>query len=132
MHHQNASALALAQYLAVHPKVASVNCLGLENDPGHARTRELFDGFGSMMSFEFRGGVAAAEACLDHLTLPISAPSLGGVETLITRPVKTSHSGMPPTERERAGIREGLIRLSVGLEATEDLIADFARALEAC
>ena len=130
--HQNASALALARYLAAHPKVASVNYPGLESDPGYPRARELFDGFGGMMSFELRGGVDAAETCLNHLTLPISAPSLGGVETLITRPVKTSHSGMPRAERERAGIGEGLIRLSVGLEASSDLIADFARALEAC
>jgi cystathionine beta-lyase/cystathionine gamma-synthase len=130
--HQNASALALARYLEVHPKVAAVNYPGLERDPGHARAREWFDGFGGMMSFELHGGVAAADALLSSLTLPIGAPSLGGVESLITRPVKTSHAGMPRAERERAGIGEGLIRLSVGLEATDDLIADFARALETC
>ena len=130
--HQNASALALARYLATHPKVASVNYPGLENAPGYRRARELFDGFGGMMSFELRGGVAAAATCIDRLALAISAPSLGGVESLITRPAQTSHSGMPRAERERAGIGEGLIRLSVGLEATADLIADFARALEAC
>ncbi len=130
--HQNASALALARYLAAHPRVAAVNYPGLENAAGHARARELFDGFGGMMSFELRGGVEAAEAFISHLTIPISAPSLGGVESLITRPVKTSHSGMPRAERERAGIGEGLIRLSVGLEATEDLMADFGRALEGC
>ena len=92
----------------------------------------LFDGFGGMMSFELRGGVEAAEAFMGNLTIPISAPSLGGVESLITRPVKTSHSGMPRAERERAGISEGLIRLSVGLEAPADLRADFERALESC
>jgi cystathionine beta-lyase/cystathionine gamma-synthase len=130
--YQNASALALARYLAAHPKVAAVNYPGLESDPGQARARELFDGCGGMMSFELRGGVAAAEAFINGVTIPISAPSLGGVESLITRPVKTSHSGMPRAERERAGIGEGLIRLSVGLEATADLMADFGRALEAC
>jgi cystathionine beta-lyase/cystathionine gamma-synthase len=130
--YQNASALALARYLAAHPRVAAVNYPGLENDAGYARARELFDGFGGMMSFELRGGVEAAEAFINHLTIPINAPSLGGVESLITRPVKTSHSGMPRAERERAGIGEGLIRLSVGLEATEDLMADFGRALESC
>jgi cystathionine beta-lyase/cystathionine gamma-synthase len=132
MRHQNASALALARYLAAHPKVAAVNYPGLESDPGYERARELFDGFGGMMSFELRGGVEAAQAFMGNLTLPISAPSLGGVESLITRPVKTSHAGMPRSARERAGIGEGLIRLSVGLEATEDLMADFGRALEAC
>jgi cystathionine beta-lyase/cystathionine gamma-synthase len=130
--HQNASALELARYLAAHPKVAAVNYPGLERDPGYPRARELFDGFGGMMSFELRGGVKGAEAFMGNLTIPISAPSLGGVESLITRPVKTSHSGMPRAERERAGISEGLIRLSVGLEATADLMADFERALESC
>jgi cystathionine beta-lyase/cystathionine gamma-synthase len=132
MRHQNSSALGLARYLAAHPKVAAVNYPGLESDPGYGRARELFDGFGGMMSFELRSGIAAAEALLSNLTLPISAPSLGGVESLITRPVKTSHAGMPRAERERAGIGEGLIRLSVGLEATEDLMADFERALHTC
>jgi cystathionine beta-lyase/cystathionine gamma-synthase len=84
-----------------------------------------------MMSFELRGGLAAAETFINGLTIPICAPSLGGVESLITRPATTSHSGMPREQRERAGISDGLIRLSVGLEATEDIIADFARALEA-
>ncbi len=129
--HQNASALALARYLAAHPKVAAVNYPGLESDPNYARASELFDGCGGMMSFELRGGVAAAEALMGRLTIPINAPSLGGVESLITRPATTSHAGMPREERERAGIGDGLIRLSVGLEATADLTADFARALEA-
>ena len=106
-----------------------VNYPGLETHPDHGRARELFDGYGGMMSFEMRGGVQAAEAFIDAVKLPICAPSLGGVESLITRPATTSHSGMTGTDRERAGIRDGLIRLSVGLEATEDLIADFTEAL---
>jgi cystathionine beta-lyase/cystathionine gamma-synthase len=130
--YQNASAFELARFLSTHAKVAAVNYPGLESNVGHSRADELFDGFGGMMSFELCDGVEAAERFIDHLTLPISAPSLGGVESLITRPAKTSHSGMPQAERERAGISEGLIRLSVGLEATEDLIADFGRALDAC
>jgi cystathionine beta-lyase/cystathionine gamma-synthase len=130
--HQNASATEIARYLAGHPKVAKVYYPGLESDAGCARARELFDGFGGMMSFELRGGLAAAETFINGLTIPICAPSLGGVESLITRPATTSHSGMPQDQRERAGISDGLIRLSVGLEATEDLIADFARALDAC
>jgi cystathionine beta-lyase/cystathionine gamma-synthase len=130
--YQNASAIEIARYLGTHAKVAAVNYPGLEGNVGYLRARELFDGFGGMMSFELRGGVEAAEKFISGLTIPISAPSLGGVESLITRPAKTSHSGMPPAERERAGISEGLIRLSVGLEATEDLIADFTRALDAC
>jgi cystathionine beta-lyase/cystathionine gamma-synthase len=72
----------------------------------------------------------AAERFMAKTTLPVIAPSLGGIETLLTRPATTSHSGMPPEERRRLGISDGLIRLSVGIEATEDLIADFAQALE--
>jgi cystathionine beta-lyase/cystathionine gamma-synthase len=68
---------------------------------------------------------------LNKLTLPISAPSLGGVETLITRPVTTSHAGMSPEDRQASGISDSLIRLSVGIEATEDLVADFDQALSA-
>jgi cystathionine beta-lyase/cystathionine gamma-synthase len=82
-----------------------------------------------MMSFELKGGVRAVEAFISALTLPISAPSLGGVESLITRPATTSHAGMSREDRARAGISDGLVRLSVGLEATDDLIADFAQAL---
>lgn len=130
--HQNASALTLARHLETHPQVIAVNYPGLASSPSHARARELFNGFGGMMSFELRGGTEAAEACLSKLEIPINAPSLGGVESLITRPATTSHSGMPRAERERAGITDGLIRLSVGLEAPEDLIADFEQALASC
>ena len=130
--YQNESALKIARFLEAHPKVRRVNYPGLERGADHLRACELLDGFGGMLSFELEGGVAAADSFIDHVTLPISAPSLGGVESLITRPATTSHSGMTPEERARAGIAEGLIRFSVGLEATEDLIEDFTRALAAC
>ncbi|HLK85790.1 MAG TPA: aminotransferase class I/II-fold pyridoxal phosphate-dependent enzyme [Candidatus Binataceae bacterium] len=129
--YQNQSALEIARFLEASPKVRRVNYPGLAASPDHRRARELLDGFGGMLSFELEGGVAAADRFIDHVTLPISAPSLGGVESLITRPATTSHSGMTPAERERAGIAEGLIRLSVGLETTADLIEDFTRALDA-
>jgi cystathionine beta-lyase/cystathionine gamma-synthase len=128
--HQNDTALRLAHFLEAHPAVATVNYPGLERHPNHRRASELFDGFGGMISFELRGGVEAAEKFISSVTLPISAPSLGGVESLITRPATTSHSGMTVEERRRAGIGDDLIRLSVGLEATDDLIEDFRRALE--
>ncbi|MGH7840296.1 MAG: trans-sulfuration enzyme family protein [Candidatus Binataceae bacterium] len=127
--YQNESAAKIARFLQAHPKVATVNYPGLEGHPDHARARQFFDGFGGTLSFELKGGVEAAEAFIAQAKLPISAPSLGGVETLITRPATTSHSGMSRAERARAGIPEGLIRLSVGLEATEDLIEDFEQAL---
>lgn len=126
---QNRNAIEIARFLERHPEVSRVNYPGLETHPRHARAKELFDGFGGMLSFELRGGVDAAKRLLDRLELPISAPSLGGVETLITRPATTSHSGLSPEDRERLGIGDGLVRLSVGIEAAEDLIADFEQAL---
>jgi len=127
--YQNESALKIARFLEGHPSVRQVNYPGLESSPDHLRACELLDGFGGMLSFELEGGVVAADSFIDRVTLTISAPSLGGVESLITRPATTSHSGMTSEERSRAGIGEGLIRLSVGLEATEDLIEDFTRVL---
>ncbi len=128
--YQNESALRIARFLEQHRKVARVNYPGLESHPNHLRACELFDGFGGVLSFELEGGVDAAEGFIAAATIPICAPSLGGVETLITRPATTSHSGMAREERLRAGIRDGLIRLSVGLESSEDLIEDFDGALE--
>ena len=127
--YQNDSALRLAQFLEKHPRVSHVNYAGLESHPQHARARELFEGFGGVLSFEVTGGVDAAQRVVERVTLPIVAPSLGGVETLITRPVTTSHAGMSAEDRARLGISDGLIRVSVGIEATEDLIADFDQAL---
>lgn len=128
---QNESALAIARFLESHPAVQRVNYPGLESHPRHARARHLFDGFSGMLSFELKGGKEAAERFMKKVALPIIAPSLGGVETLITRPVTTSHAGMSQEDRLRLGITDGLIRLSVGIEATEDLIDDFHQALEA-
>jgi cystathionine beta-lyase/cystathionine gamma-synthase len=127
--YQNDSALRLAQFLEKHPRVSHVNYAGLESHPQHARARELFEGFGGVLSFEVAGGVAAADRVLERVRLPIVAPSLGGVETLITRPATTSHLGMTAEDRARLGISDGLIRVSVGIEATDDLIADFDQAL---
>ncbi len=126
----NESALRIAQFLDGHEAVEKVNYPGLETHPGHRRARELFDGFSGMLSFELRGGAEATERFMGKITLPLVAPSLGGIETLITRPVTTSHSGMSPEDRQRLGITDGLIRLSVGLESTEDLIEDFKQALK--
>lgn len=129
MRHHNQSALEVARFLAGHRAVAGVNYPGLESHPRHARARELFDGFSGVLSFEPKGGIAAAEGFIKKVTLPIVAPSLGGVETLVTRPATTSHAGMSPEDRRRLGITDSLIRVSVGIEATEDIITDFDRAL---
>lgn len=129
--YQNESALKIARFLEAHPAVAKVNYPGLESHPRHQRARQLFDGFGGMLSFEVKGGLAAAERFMQNTRLPIIAPSLGGVETLLTRPATTSHRGLSPEDRERLGISESLIRVSVGLEATDEIIEDFDRALNA-
>ncbi len=126
----NESALQIAHFLEKHRAVARVNYPGLENHPNHERAKRLFDGFGGMMSFELHDGVEGAESFMRAARLPAVAPSLGGVETLVTRPSLTSHSGLSPEDRRRLGISDGLIRLSVGIEATQDLIEDFEQALE--
>ena len=128
---QNQSALQIAQFLEKHPQVATVNYPGLPSHPRHRRACELFNGFGGMLSFELKGGLEASASFMRNAKLPISAPSLGGVETLLTRPATTSHSGMAPEDRQRLGITDSLIRVSVGIEATEDIIEDFQQALEA-
>ncbi len=130
--HQNESALRIARFLAEHPQVAQINYPGLESHPAHRRACELFNGFGGMLSFEMKDGVEAAQRFMQQAELPLLAPSLGGVETLLTRPATTSHSGMSPEERRRVGISDGLIRVSVGIEAAEDLVEDFEQAFQAC
>jgi cystathionine beta-lyase/cystathionine gamma-synthase len=127
---QNANASALAQFLAGHPAVAAVNYPGLASHPDHGHAGKLLAGFGGMLSLRLVGGEQAAEALVGALTLAYSAPSLGGVETLVTRPALTSHAGMSVADREQLGITPDLVRVSSGIEGTEDLIADFAQALE--
>ena len=126
---QNENAMALASFLTDHPAVAAVNYPGLAAHPDHRHAAELMPGFGGMLSLRLRGGDAAAQTLLDAVRLPFVAPSLGGVETLITRPATTSHAGMSPEDRERLGITSDLVRVSCGIEGTRDLIADFGQAL---
>jgi cystathionine beta-lyase/cystathionine gamma-synthase len=127
---QNESALKLAQFLEGHQAVEKVNYAGLESHPRHQRARELFDGFGGVLSFKLAGGIEAAERLIAGVKLAICAPSLGGVETLITRPATTSHSGMSGEDRERLGISDSLVRVSVGIEAIDELIEDFDQGLK--
>jgi len=129
--YQNESALKIARFLETHPAIEKVNYPGLESHPGHRRACELFDGFSGMLSFELKGGLEAAERFTQNMTLPIIAPSLGGIETLITRPATTTHAGLSSEDRQKLGISDSLIRLSVGIEATEDIIEDFEHALKA-
>ena len=125
----NESALRIARLLEEHPAVRRVNYPGLKSHPRHERARKLFGGFSGMLSFELKEGVEGAERFMKNVRLPVVAPSLGGVETLVTLPATTSHSGMSPQDRRRLGISDGLIRVSIGIESTDDLLEDFSRAL---
>jgi cystathionine gamma-synthase/cystathionine gamma-lyase/cystathionine beta-lyase len=127
---QNSNAAALADFLAGHPQVGEVNYPGLESNPDRDRVSALFSGFGGMLSFRLAGGAAAAQRMLPALRIPSVAPSLGSIETLVTVPALTSHAGMSVDDRQRLGITEDLIRVSCGIEDPEDLIDDFARALD--
>jgi len=128
---QNRTAQILSEFLEGHPAVDRVHYPGLESHPRHARARALFDGFGGVLSFEPAGGLEAARRFVERVRIPVAAPSLGGVETLVTRPATTSHGGMTPEDRERLGITDSLVRVAVGIEAVEDLLEDFDQALAA-
>lgn len=128
---QNENGLALARFLDEHPKIAEVHYPGLETHPDHAYAAELLSGFGGMLSFRPTGGAEMAEVLVKSVRLPYSAPSLGGVESLITRPVTTSHAAMSREDREAAGITDDLVRFSCGVESPRDLIADLEQALDA-
>ena len=130
MERQNYNSFEVAKFLENHPRVARVNHPGLESSDSHDRANELLDGTSGMVSFEIDGSIEEANLFMSHLNLFINTASLGGVESLVTRPVQTSHSGMAPEERLAAGIQDELIRLSIGIEDVEDLIADLGQALE--
>ena len=124
------NAIAIAQTLAAHPAVARVYYPGLASHPGHALAASQQSGFGAMLSFELAAGPAAVEAFVNGLEYFTLAESLGGVESLVAHPATMTHAAMDEAARRRAGITEGLLRLSVGIEAVEDLQADLAAGLE--
>jgi cystathionine gamma-synthase len=126
---QNATALAVAQAMASHPRVARVLYPGLPSFPGHALAARQMAGFGGMLTIEVAADGAAASAVVDRLKLFAIAPSLGGVESLATQPVTTTHHGLDPEERARRGITDSMVRLSIGLEDAQDLIDDLHQAL---
>jgi cystathionine beta-lyase/cystathionine gamma-synthase len=126
---QNETALRLATWLQAQPQVDRVYYAGLPEHPGHERAKKWFSGFGGVLSFELPGSLTATQGFVNRLQLPLQAPSLGGVESLVTRPATTSHIGMTAEQRAAAGIRDGLVRFSVGLEDFEDLRQDFEQAL---
>jgi len=126
---QNASARRVAEFLAGHQKVSKVYYPGLAAHPGHAVARRQMRGFGGMLSFEVKGGYAPGVRAFEALQVCKRATSLGGISTLVSHPAGISSVQMPKDVREAAGIAEGLIRVSVGIEDAEDLLNDFEQAL---
>lgn len=128
---QSGNAMALARFLEAHPKVRKVNYPGLESHPDHRLASSLLErGFGGMMSFEVEGELEGAAKVIDSLRLVKLVPSLAGVSTTVSHPALTSHKALPEEERAKAGIGDGLIRVSCGIEDFEDIRADFEQALE--
>jgi Cystathionine beta-lyases/cystathionine gamma-synthases len=129
VHQENAA--AIAALLDGHPAVEKVYFPGLASHPGHAVAARQQRGPGAMLSFELAGGEPAVRAFVDSLRWFTLAESLGGVESLVAHPASMTHAAMTPEARAHAGISDGLLRLSVGIEACEDLVADVAAALQA-
>jgi cystathionine beta-lyase/cystathionine gamma-synthase len=129
MDRQSDNALAVARFLEQHPRVTAVGYPGLESFPQHDLAQRQASGFGAMAWFEVEGGIEAGKKLMRSVRLWTLAENLGAVESLITHPVTMTHGDMSPEEREAAGITEGLVRLSVGLEDPADLIEDLDQAL---
>ena len=129
MERHNANGLAVARWAEKHPSIVRVHYPGLPSHPDHALARKILAGFGGMVGLELKGGVRAAERMLKRLKLVTHAPSLAGVESLISEPRLTSHRDLGPEGRAAAGIPDGFLRLSCGLEDCEDIIEDLRQAL---
>ena len=126
---QCANAMAVAKFLEQHPKVAQVHYPGLKSHADHALAKKQMKGFGSMLAFDLKGGLPAARKFCDRIQLFLLAASLGGVESLVVLPIYTSHYNMSLDELAAAGVTPGTVRVSVGLEDVEDLLADLKQAL---
>ena len=130
MRESERNAQRVAEFLEQHPKVAWVRYPGLKSHPQHALAKAQMDGFGGLISFEVKGGLEAGARLLDHVQLMTLAVSLGGIETLIQHPGSMTHAAIPREERIEAGISDGLVRVSIGCEDVEDLLADLKQALQ--
>jgi|TARA_Y100000590_G_scaffold61757_1_gene65964 cystathionine beta-lyase/cystathionine gamma-synthase len=126
---QCSNAMKIATFLNDHEMVSHVNYPGLESDPSHKKAKELLCGFGGMLSFTIKGGIEEADNVMNKLKIPMCTASMGGVESLVTRPVQTSHSLLSDDELLESGIDKSLIRLAVGIESASDLINDLNQAL---
>ncbi|HET6798780.1 MAG TPA: PLP-dependent aspartate aminotransferase family protein [Gemmatimonadales bacterium] len=130
MERHNANGLALAQWAEQHPGVAKVHYPGLPSHPDHQRAKTVLNGFGGMIGIELKGGARAAERLLKRVKLITHAPSLAGVETLVSEPRLTSHKSIGAEGRAKIGIPDGFLRLSCGIEDAADIIKDLEQALE--
>ena len=129
--HQNASTQKIAEYLEIHPKIERVWYPGLESHPDHTVAARQMDGFGGVVSFEVKGDLQTTGKFIDTMCIPYIAPSLGGVESLIEQPALMSFYEKTTEERLALGIKDNLVRFAVGIEDTDDLIADLDQALGA-
>lgn len=129
MERHNRNGQQVAEWCAKHKAIAAVHYPGLPTHPDHQSAKATMQGFGGMLGIELKGGVRAAERFLRGLTIAAHAPSLGGVETLVSEPRLTSHASLTADERAKAGIPDGFLRFSLGLEDADDLIGDFAQSL---
>jgi methionine-gamma-lyase len=123
------NAMKIAEFLEKHPKVEWVKYPGLKSHPQHELAKEQMDGFGSMISFGLKGGFKAGKTLMNNVQIAILAVSLGGVESLIEHPASMTHSKVSQKDKEKAGITDGLVRYSAGIENVEDLIRDLEHAL---
>ena len=130
MQRHNESAPKVAAFLDAHPKVERVMYPGLKSDPGHDVHSKQSDGPGGLISFELKGGVEAGKVLMNSVEMCVLAVSLGGVETLIQHPASMTHASMGPEVRRQAGISDGLVRISVGIEDVAEIIADLEQGLE--
>ena len=120
----------IAKYLESHPQVEKVTYPGLESHPQHNLAKEQMSGFGGMITFFIKGGIEASRKFLENVHLFMLAESLGGVESLIEHPAIMTHASIPKAEREKIGLTDNLIRLSVGIENIADLIEDLENAFK--
>ena len=130
MERHNANGMAVAQWAEQHAGFAKVHYPGLSSHPDHAHAKKVLSGFGGMVGLELKGGAKAAERMLKRLKLITHAPSLAGVETLVSEPRLTSHKSIGAEGREKIGIPDGFLRLSCGIEDAADIIGDLAQAVE--
>ncbi len=124
------NAIKIAEFLENHPKVKWVKYPGLKSYPQYELAKKQMDGNGAMLAFELNGGLEAGKTLMNNVKVCMLAVSLGGVETLVQHPASMTHSKMQKQDRENAGITDGLVRISVGIENVEDLLADLKQALE--